>query len=58
MKEKRIDRILQMIKLNNAVGTGELAKTLNVAESTVRRDLNQLEKIGRLKKSPWRSSKA
>ena len=31
MKEKRIDRILQMIKLNNAVGTGELAKTLNVA---------------------------
>ncbi len=50
MKEKRIDRILQMIKLNSAVGTGELAKTLNVAESTVRRDLNQLEKIGLLKK--------
>ncbi len=50
MKEKRIDRILQMVKLNSAVGTGELAKTLDVAESTVRRDLNQLEKMGLLKK--------
>ena len=51
MKEKRIDRILQMVKLNSAVGTGELAKTLDVAESTVRRDLNQLEKMGLLKNS-------
>ena len=50
MKEKRIDKILQMLKLNSAVGTAELSKILNVAESTVRRDLNQLEKIGLLKK--------
>jgi DeoR family lactose phosphotransferase system repressor len=50
MKEKRIDKILQMLKLNSAVGTAELSKILDVAESTVRRDLNQLEKIGLLKK--------
>ena len=48
MKEKRIDAILQILEKNNFVTGNELSKELNVAESTVRRDLQNMENMGLL----------
>ncbi|KRQ86158.1 HTH-type transcriptional repressor GlcR [Caloramator mitchellensis] len=44
--EERKNKIAEMIKSGQSVKVSELAKTFNVSESTIRRDLNELETMG------------
>ncbi|WAM33775.1 DeoR/GlpR family DNA-binding transcription regulator [Caldicellulosiruptor morganii] len=44
--EERKSRIAQMIKEGKSVKVNELAKMFGVSESTIRRDLNELESLG------------
>ena len=48
--EERHKKILELIKIQNTVDVHELTDALNVSESTVRRDLIALSKMGKLKK--------
>ena len=48
MAEKK--DIIDLLYEKNRVSVAELAKTLYVSEMTIRRDLNQLEKMGMLKR--------
>ena len=40
---KRIDKIIEIIKLNKQITTDELAKLFNVTVRTIMRDLNELK---------------
>jgi DeoR family fructose operon transcriptional repressor len=50
LAEERRREILSLVEQNKSVTVEELTKTLNASESTVRRDLSQLARMGRLKK--------
>lgn len=50
LTEERHSRILQYLKENNTVTVVELTKELDTSESTIRRDLNSLHEMGKLKK--------
>ncbi len=50
LQEERFNLILQELAQNGAVKNINLAQTLNVSESTVRRDINELGEMGKLKK--------
>jgi len=50
VKLKRIKKIEQYIYQNGSVSLDELCETFNVSKNTIRRDINQLEKNGNLKK--------
>lgn len=44
--EERKNKIIELIKSGQSVKVSELAKMFNVSESTIRRDLNELETMG------------
>ncbi len=46
LAEQRRDRLLELIRLRRFASLPELAEQLAVSESTVRRDLDQLEEQG------------
>lgn len=49
--EERKSRIAQMIKSGQSVKVSELAKLFGVSESTIRRDLAELEALGIIKRT-------
>lgn len=50
LTQERYHTILQLLNAKSAVTVTELAQLLNTSESTVRRDLNSLDEMGKLKK--------
>ena len=50
LTEERFQRILQILNDRNAVTVAELSQQLNISESTIRRDLNALDEMGKLTK--------
>lgn len=50
LSEERFEIILEILKKNNTVTVTELVNELNTSESTIRRDLNYLDKQKKLKK--------
>lgn len=50
LTEERHNKIIEMLGLQGAVTVPEIAKELNISESTVRRDLISLDRMGKLKK--------
>ena len=48
--EERQREILSLVKENKSMTVEELTKRLNASESTIRRDLAQLDRMGRLNK--------
>ncbi|MCE5268264.1 MAG: DeoR/GlpR family DNA-binding transcription regulator [Planctomycetaceae bacterium] len=46
LAEQRRDRLLELVRVRRFASLPELAGQLDVSESTVRRDLDQLEKLG------------
>lgn len=50
-KTRRQDRILEALELDPAMRVNELARQLNVSQETVRRDLNELDASGRIKRT-------
>lgn len=50
LQNQRHERILRQLEVNHAVKVAELAKDLNISESTIRRDIIELDKAGKLKK--------
>ncbi|MBQ9461922.1 MAG: DeoR/GlpR transcriptional regulator [Clostridia bacterium] len=50
LTQERYRLILELLNERNAVTVTELAQYTNISESTIRRDLNALDKEGRLKK--------
>lgn len=58
-KENRLSRIMDIVSVNQSISKAELAKKLNVAESTIKRDILKLRKEGKInylgssKKGRW-----
>ena len=50
LQNLRHEKILRQLEINHAVKVTELAKELNISESTIRRDIVELDRIGKLKK--------
>ena len=50
LTQERYQKITELVERQGAVTVTELAQTLNISESTVRRDLNALDELGRLQK--------
>ncbi len=50
LQEERFNRILAELGSNGAVKSVKLAELLDVSESTIRRDINELDAKGKLKK--------
>lgn len=50
LQEERFNEILEKLAENGAVKNVDLSRSLGVSESTVRRDVNELDEMGKLKK--------
>lgn len=50
LTQERYQTILQILNERNAVTVAELTQILETSESTVRRDLNSLDEMGKLNK--------
>lgn len=50
LQNLRHEKILKELEMNRAVKVTELAKELDTSESTIRRDIAELDRIGKLKK--------
>lgn len=50
LSEERFEVILKLLEEKNTVTVNELVEKLNTSESTIRRDLNHLDKEKKLKK--------
>ena len=50
LQRERYERILAKLKKKHAVKVASLAKELGISESTIRRDINELEQMGKLKR--------
>lgn len=50
LSEERFERILKLLEEKNTITVTELVKELDTSESTIRRDLNHLDKMKKLKK--------
>lgn len=50
MNVRRFDIILKLLNENKSIKLQELMEKLNVSEATIRRDLNVLEKKGKIKR--------
>ncbi|MDQ0148799.1 DeoR/GlpR family DNA-binding transcription regulator [Eubacterium multiforme] len=50
LSEERFERILKLLEEKNTITVTELVKELDTSESTIRRDLNHLDQIRKLKK--------
>lgn len=50
LQEERFNKILSELSTNGAVKNIKLSEMLSVSESTIRRDINELDEMGKLKK--------
>ena len=50
LQDERFERILGKLRKSGSVKVTSLAKELNISESTIRRDINELDGQGMLKK--------
>ena len=50
LTQERYHSILQILSMRDAVTVSELSEALETSESTIRRDLNYLDEMGKLKK--------
>lgn len=50
LQSERRERILRKLRQNNSVKITKLAKELGISESTMRRDINELDRMGKLQK--------
>lgn len=50
LQNERQREILHQLKIRQAVKVKELARDLGISESTIRRDINELDQMGKLKK--------
>ncbi|MFR7986442.1 MAG: DeoR/GlpR family DNA-binding transcription regulator [Clostridia bacterium] len=50
LQKERHDKILAKLKRTHAVKVTSLAKEMGISESTIRRDINELDQMGRLKR--------
>ena len=46
LQEERFNKILEELAENGAVKNVDLSRSLGVSESTVRRDINELDEMG------------
>ena len=51
LQEERFNKILEELAGNGAVKNVDLSRNLGVSESTVRRDINELDEMGKTEKS-------
>lgn len=50
LQNERQEKIIKKLKKNNTVKVVDLAKEMAISESTIRRDINELDRKGKLKK--------
>ena len=50
LTEKRYELILKLLDEQNSVTVAEIKEKLKISESTIRRDLNALDRAGKLNK--------
>lgn len=50
LQSLRHEKILRQLEMDHAVKVTELARNLNISESTIRRDIAELDKAGKLRK--------
>ena len=50
LTEERFAKIVKIVNQEGTVTVRELAQAIGISESTIRRDLNQLDKLGRIRK--------
>ncbi|MCQ4638260.1 DeoR/GlpR family DNA-binding transcription regulator [Anaerovorax odorimutans] len=50
LQDERHEKILKQLKTQHAVKVTSLAKELGISESTIRRDINELHQMGKLKR--------
>ena len=50
LQDVRHEKILKQLKIKHAVKVVNLAKELGISESTIRRDINELHQMGKLKR--------
>lgn len=50
LQSERHRKILHQLKMKQAVKVKDLAAELSISESTIRRDINELDQMGKLKK--------
>lgn len=50
LQDERHEMILEQLKIKHAVKVNSLAKELGISESTIRRDINELDQMGKLKR--------
>lgn len=50
LHDERHEKILAQLKIKHAVKVNALAKELGISESTIRRDINELNQMGKLKR--------
>lgn len=48
LKRERLDQVMNMVTERNYISVADLAKSLQVSEMTIRRDLDELAKSGKL----------
>lgn len=48
LKRERLDQVMNMVTEQNYISVADLAKSLQVSEMTIRRDLDELAKSGKL----------
>ena len=58
LAEERFALILDLLARQRTATVQELCEALSASESTIRRDLNELDKLGKLNQSPRRSHTA
>lgn len=50
-KSERFKKIMELISVQNVVSIEDLCKVLNVSKATIRRDITELDKVGKLTKT-------
>lgn len=50
LQDERHEKILRQLRVKHAVKVANLAKELGISESTIRRDINELDQMGKLKR--------
>ena len=55
LAQERFERILEILREKQSVTVVELTEKLNTSESTIRRDLTELNRQGLFDQGSWRS---
>lgn len=57
MFEERVSKILEIVNERHTASVADLAALLGTSESTIRRDITELDKPGTVKARTWRCRK-